>query len=86
MAAYTTMMTILLGVLISVGYLLSRYRNRLNSYFGSGGRTTRSSVDVAPGVRLTIVEIDGMTVVCGLSRSGITALQVVPTAPNGRVN
>ena len=78
------MMTVLLGVLVGVGYLLSRYRDRLNSYFAPGARSPRATVDVAPGARLTVVEIDGMTVVCGINRTGITALQVVRTAPNGR--
>lgn len=82
--AYSVMMTVLLGVLIGVGYFLSRYRDRLNSYFGPNVGSTRTTVDVAPGVRLTVVEIDGMTVLCGINRSGITALQVVRTAPNGR--
>ena len=83
LGAYSIMMTVLLGVLIGVGFLLSRYRDRLNSYFGPRASITRASVDVAPGARLTVVEIDGMTVVCGINRSGITALQVVQAAANG---
>ena len=86
LGAYSIMMTVLLGVLIGVGFLLSRYRDHLNSYFGPRARITRASVDVAPGARLTVVEIDGMTVVCGINRSGITALQVVQAAPNGRAS
>lgn len=86
LGAYSIMMTVLLGVLVGVGFLLSRYRDRLNSYFGPRARITRASVDVAPGARLTVVEIDGMTVVCGINRSGITALQVVQAAPNGRAS
>ena len=86
LGAYSIMMTVLLGVLIGVGFLLSRYRDRLNSYFGPRARITRASVDVAPGARLTVVEIDGMTVVCGINRSGITALQVVQAAPHGRAS
>lgn len=84
--AYSVMMAALLGVLIVVGVVLSRYRDRLNSYFGPRTRSTRASLDIAPGARLTVVEIDGMTVVCGISRSGITALQVVSTSPQGRAN
>ena len=84
--AYSVMMAVLLGVLIAVGIALSRYRDRLNSYFGPRSRLTRASLDIAPGARLTVVEIDGMTVVCGISRSGITALQVVSTSPQGRAN
>ena len=86
LGAYSIMMTVLLGVLVGVGFLLSRYRDRLNSYFGPRARITRASVDVAPGARLTVVEIDGMTVVCGINRSGITALQVVQAAPHGRAS
>lgn len=84
MGSYVIMMTVLLGVLIGVGMLLSRYRDRLNSYFGSRSRVTRASIDIAPGARLTVVEIDGMTVVCGISRSGITALQVVAPIAEGK--
>ncbi len=86
LGAYSVMMTILLGALIGVGILLSRYRDRLNSFFGPRSRTTRASIDIAPGARLTVVEIDGMTVVCGVSRAGITALCVVAPAPEGRAN
>ena len=84
--AYALMMAVLLGVLIAVGILLSRYRDRLNSYFGPRSRVTRASIDIAPGARLTVVEIDGMTVVCGISRTGITALQVVSPISEGKSN
>jgi hypothetical protein len=80
------MMAVLLGVLIVVGILLSRYRDRLNSYFGPRSRSTSVTLDIAPGARLAIVEINGMTVVCGISRSGITALQVVSTSTQGGGN
>ena len=84
--AYTVMMAVLLGVLFVVGILLSKYRDRLNSYFGPRSRSMSATLDIAPGARLAVVEIDGMKVVCGISRSGITALQVVSTSPEGRAN
>lgn len=84
--AYSVLMAVLLGVLFVVGILLSRYRDRLNSYFGPRSRSTTATLDIAPGARLAVVEIDGMKVVCGINRTGITALQVVSTSPQGRAN
>ena len=84
--AYSILMAVLLGVLFVVGILLSRYRDRLNSYFGPRSRSTTATLDIAPGARLAVVEIDGMKVVCGINRTGITALQVVSTSPQGRAN
>ena len=77
---YSAVMAVLLCVLVGVGFLLSRYRERLNNAFGTGPKAIKKTVDVLPGVKLAVVEIDGMTVLCGLNKSGITALQVVGTA------
>ena len=82
--AYSIMMTLLLGGLIGLAMLLARYRDRLHAYFGARSRIARANIEIAPGARLMVVEIDGLTVVCGLNKSGITALQVVQDAPNGR--
>ena len=73
-------MAILLGVLVAVGFLLTRYRDRLNAGFGTRAKTIKTTVDVAPGVQLAIVEIDGLKVICGLNKTGITALHVVGPA------
>jgi hypothetical protein len=73
-------MAVLLCILVGVGFLLSRYRDRLNNAFGSGPQAIKKSVDVMPGVKLAVVEIDGMKVVCGMNKSGITALQVLGSA------
>jgi hypothetical protein len=70
-------MAVLLGSLIGVALLLKRYRDRLHTYFGARHGVSRAMIDIAPGARLMVVEIDGITVVCGLNKSGITALQVV---------
>jgi hypothetical protein len=78
-------MAVLLCILVGVGFLLTRYRDRLNSAFGTGPKAIKKSVDVVPGVKLAVVEIDGMTVVCGLNKSGITALQVVGPTDRDRV-
>ena len=75
--AYSITMVMLLGLLIVVALLLTRYRDRLNARFGARARTFRASVDVSPGARLVILDVEGMTVVCGLNKSGITALHVL---------
>jgi len=77
LSAYSITMVLLLGGLIGVAILLGRYRDRLNAYFGTSSRVSRANVELAPGARIMVVEIDGMTIVCGLNKSGITALQVV---------
>jgi len=82
LGAYSITMALLLGCLIGVAILLARYRDRLNAYFGARPSSSRASLDLAPGARIMVVEIDGMTVVCGLNKTGITALQVVQGAPD----
>jgi hypothetical protein len=78
-------MAVLLCILVGVGFLLSRYSDRLNNAFGSGPKAIKKSVDVVPGVKMAVIEIDGMKVICGLNKSGITALQVVGTANQDHV-
>ena len=73
-------MAVLLCVLVGVGFVLTRYRDRLNAAFGNQPKGFKQTVDVAPGIKLAIAEIDGMKVVCGINKSGITALQVVGPA------
>ena len=82
LGAYSITMTLLLGGLIGVALLLARYRDRLNTYFGARPHNSRANIELAPGARIMVVEIDGMTVVCGLNKTGITALQVVQGAPD----
>ena len=83
LGAYSITMAVLLGLLIGVALLLRRYRDRLHSYFGARHGVSRAMIDIAPGARLIVVEIDGLTVVCGLNKTGITALQVVQGARIG---
>lgn len=73
-------MAVLLGILVAVGFLLTRYRDRLNKAFGPTKSAIRSSVDLAPGVKLIVAEVDGMKVVCGVNKAGISALQIVGPA------
>lgn len=77
LGAYSITMIALLGLLIGASLLLTRFRDRLNARFGASARLLRASVEVSPGARLIVVDVEGMTVVCGLSKAGITALHVV---------
>jgi hypothetical protein len=77
---YSAVMAVLLGVLVGVGILLSRYRDRLHNAFGPQTKTFKKTVDVAPGVKLVVAEIDGMKVICGLNKTGITAMQIIGPA------
>jgi flagellar biogenesis protein FliO len=83
LGAYSVSMAILLGGLIGVALLLARYRDRLHSYFGARLSVARKSVEVAPGARIMVVEIDGLTVVCGVNKTGVTTLQVIQRTTAG---
>lgn len=83
LGAYSITMALLLSALIGAALLLARYRDRLHAYFGTRPSASQAVVEVAPGARIMVVEIDGMTVICGLNKSGVTALQVVQPTPVG---
>lgn len=68
------------GGLAVVAFFLMRYRDRLQAKFGLQG-SVRQVVQVAPNARLALVDIDGMKVLCGLGRDGITTLEIVSRAP-----
>lgn len=70
------------GGLAIVALFLLRYREKLQSKFGTQG-AVKSVVQVAPHARLALVELNGMTVLCGLGRDGITALEIVRSEPGG---
>ena len=80
LGAYSITMAVVLGCAIGLAILLGRHRDRLHSYFGARTPTARANLEIAPGARIMVVEVDGMTVVCGLNKTGITALQVVNRA------
>jgi hypothetical protein len=78
-------MAVLLCVLVGVGFVLTRFRDKLNTAFSAQPKGFKKTVDVAPGVKLAVAEIDGMKVVCGINKTGITALQVVGPASGDQV-
>ena len=80
-----TMVTLLCG-LVFTAVLLARYRDRLNALFGAKSEVSRKIIDVAPGARIVLVQIEGMTVICGINKTGVTALHVVHPAPAGGVS
>lgn len=67
---------VFIGGLVIVALILLRYREKLQAKFGAQGGI-RSMVQVAPNARLALVEMEGMTVLCGLGRDGITAIEIV---------
>jgi len=83
LGAYSITMALVLGCAIGLAILLGRYRDRLHSYFGARTPISRVNLEIAPGARIIVVEVDGMTVVCGLNKTGISALHVVPNKTNG---
>lgn len=64
---------------IGVALLLMRLRNRLNGGFGRGqnriasGRV-RAVMDFGDGGRVAVIDIDGVTLACALTRGGVTSM------------
>jgi hypothetical protein len=44
---------------------------------GGKSNLTRATVQIAPDISLSIVELDGLTIVYALGKTGVTALQIV---------
>ena len=68
---------IVLIVLLVSTLLLLTYRNRFLGGMGGKSNLTRATVQIAPGISLSIVELDGLTIVYALGKTGVTALQIV---------
>lgn len=67
---------VFVGGLAVVALILLRYRDRLQTKFGTQS-VVKSIVQVTPQARLALVEIENMTVLCALGRDGITAMEIV---------
>ncbi len=75
--AYIATMAALLMVAFGIGLVLMRYRDKLQSAFGTQQKRYRAVLDIAPHARLVVVEIDGYRVLCGLGKDGLRSTQVL---------
>ena len=71
---------VLLGGLAAAALFLRHYRDRLAGRFNQGPIAMRSVLNVGDGSRLLLVEVEGVTVLCGLGRNGVGAMQIIEKA------
>ena len=83
-ASYLETALVLIILLASTLALLA-YRNRLYGRAGGKNSLTRASVPIAPGVSLSIVELDGLTIVYAMNKTGVTAMQIVEPSAKGQI-
>lgn len=86
MSNFTSMISVLLllGGLAAAALLLRRYRDRLAGRFNQGPIALRGILNVGDGSRLILVEVDGTTILCGIGRNGVGAMQTISqTSPTG---
>ena len=70
---------LLLVVLAAAAIFLRRYRDRLNGRFGQGPMTLRGMLNLGDGSRLFLVDVEGVSIVCGVGRNGVGAIEIIST-------
>jgi flagellar biogenesis protein FliO len=71
---------LLLAVLAAAAIFLRRYRDRLNGRFGQGPMTLRGMLNLGDGTRLVLVDVEGVSIVCGVGRNGVGAIETISKA------
>jgi flagellar biogenesis protein FliO len=65
---------ILLGGLAVAAVILHRYRDKIALRAMQGPMTIKGVTALGDGARLVLIEVDGVSVLCGVGRTGVTAL------------
>ena len=68
---------VLLGGLMATAWFLRRYRDRLNRHFTQGPMTMRGMLHLGDGARVYLIDVEGVSLVCGVGRNGIGAIQAI---------
>jgi hypothetical protein len=70
---------VLLCGLVAAAFFLRRYRDGLNRHFAKGPIQMRGMLHLGDGARVYLIEVEGVSMVCGVGRNGIGAIQTVGT-------
>jgi flagellar biogenesis protein FliO len=65
---------VLLGGLAVAAVILHRYRDKIAARAMQGPMSIKGITALGDGARLILVEVDGVSVLCGVGRTGVTAL------------
>ena len=69
----------LIVIMVLIAWGLIRKRNMIHARFGKPDGMRRI-IEIGGGMRIAVVEIDGQRVACAISKSGITAMQILGDA------
>ena len=75
------LVVLMVGVCVPLYVWLSRYRDRLAKRFGQDMMTVHGLRHIGDGIKLCVVDVEGMRVLCAYGRNGQPVLQVIGLSP-----
>ena len=75
------LVVLMVGVCVPLLVVLTRYRDRLTKRFGQEMMTVRGMRHIGDGIKLCVVDVEGMRVLCAYGRNGQPVLQVIGLSP-----
>ena len=75
------LVVLMVGVCVPLMVVLIRYRDRLNKRFVQDIMTVHSTRHIGDGIKLCVVDVEGMRVLCAYGRNGQPVLQVIGLSP-----
>jgi hypothetical protein len=75
------LVVLMVGVCVPLLVVLTRYRDRLTKRFGQDMMTVRGMRHIGDGIKLCVVDVEGMRVLCAYGRNGQPVLQVIGLSP-----
>lgn len=71
----------LVGVCVPLLVVLTRYRDRLTKRFGQDAMQVHSMRHIGDGIKVCVLDVEGMRVLCAYGRNGQPVLQVIGLSP-----
>ena len=71
------LVVLMVGVCVPLYVWLTRYRDRLAKRFGQDMMTVHGLRHIGDGIKLCVVDVEGMRVLCAYGRNGQPVLQVI---------
>ncbi|NBS00901.1 MAG: hypothetical protein EBS72_01840 [Rhizobiales bacterium] len=71
----------MVGVCVPLYVVLTRYRDRLTKRFSQDMMTVHGMRHIGDGIKLCVVDVEGMRVLCAYGRNGQPVLQVIGLSP-----
>ena len=75
------LVVLMVGVCVPLLVVLTRYRDRLTKRLGQDMMTVHGMRHIGDGIKLCVVDVEGMRVLCAYGRNGQPVLQVIGLSP-----